>query len=114
LAFFLLFFPPASLTGQWSLFAWLTATVVATRAAMTLFHVPHIALGAELSDDYEERTTVVSFRMFFSTLGSLLVYVLGFGWFFTDARGGQIESANYVPFALTIAILMAVTVLWSG
>jgi glycoside/pentoside/hexuronide:cation symporter, GPH family len=114
LSFFLLFFPPASITSQWGLFAWLTVTVLATRAAMTLFHVPHIALGAELSDDYEERTTIVSVRMFFSVLGSLLVYLLGFAWFFSDARGGQVEPANYTPFALTIAVLMAVTVLWSG
>ena len=113
-AFFLLFFPPASALGQWGLFAWLTATVVLTRAAMTLYHVPHIALGAELSDDYEERTTVVSFRTFFSTLGGLLAYVLGFGWFFADSRGGQIEPANYPPFALGIAVVMAVTILWSG
>ncbi|HEX7036493.1 MAG TPA: MFS transporter [Pseudomonadales bacterium] len=113
-AFFLLFFPPAIISGQWALFAWLTVTVVAVRAAMTLFHVPHIALGAELSDDYEERTTVVSVRTFFSTFGSLMVYVLGFGLFFTEARGGQIEPSNYGPFGATIAVLMAVTALWSG
>ena len=113
-AFFLLFFPPASLLGQWGLFAWLTGTVVMVRAAMTLYHVPHIALGAELSDDYEERTTVVSFRTFFSTLGGLLAYVLGFGWFFADARGGQVEASNYPPFAFAVAVLMAVTIFWSG
>ena len=50
-SFFLLFFPPAAINGQWALFAWLTVTVIAVRAAMTLFHVPPIALGAELADD---------------------------------------------------------------
>jgi Na+/melibiose symporter-like transporter len=114
IAFFLLFFPPATMLGQWGLFAWLTVTVVLTRAAMTLYHVPHIALGAELSDDYEERTTVVSFRTFFSMLGGLLAYLLGLGWFFADSRGGQVEVANYAPFALVVAILMAVTILWSA
>jgi len=113
-AFFLLFFPPAAVLGQWGLFAWLTGTVVLTRAAMTLYHVPHIALGAELSDDYEERTTVVSYRLFFGTFGGLLAYILGFGWFFADARGGQIEPSNYAPFAVTVAVLMALTILWSA
>lgn len=112
--FFLLFYPPATVLGQWGLFAWLTVTVVLTRAAMTLFHVPHIALGAELTDDYRERTTVVSFRYFFSTFGGLMVFVLGFGWFFADSRGGQVNPANYAPFALTLAVIMAVTVLWTG
>jgi len=113
-SFFLMFFPPSEVLGQWGLFAWLTVTVVLTRAAMTLFHVPHIALGAELSDDYEERTVVVSYRYFFGTFGGLLVYLIGFGWFFTDNRGGQVNVANYAPFALTVAVLMAVTVLWTG
>jgi glycoside/pentoside/hexuronide:cation symporter, GPH family len=113
-AFYLLFFPPAAFLGQWGLFVWLTVTVVLTRGAMTLFHVPHIALGAELSDDYEERTTVVSYRYFFSTFGGLLVFVLGFGWFFVDARGGQVNPDNYPPFALAVALIMGITVLWTG
>jgi Na+/melibiose symporter-like transporter len=113
-AFFLMFYPPSSLLGEWGLFAWMTVTVVLTRAAMTLFHVPHIALGAELSDDYEERTTVVSYRYFCSTFGSLLVFVLGFGWFFADARGGQVAPQNYAPFALTLAVIMVASVLWTG
>lgn len=113
-AFFLMFFPPVSVLGQWGLFAWLTVTVVLTRAAMTLFHVPHIALGAELTDDYEERTTVVSYRYFFSTFGGLLVYVLGLGVFFAESRGGQVEPANYAPFALTIAAIMLVSMAWTG
>lgn len=113
-SFFLLFLPPAFVSGQWSLFIWLTVTVVLTRSAMTLFHVPHIALGAELSDDYEERTTIVSYRYFFSTLGSLLVYGVGFGWFFAESRGGQVEPANYAPFAFTIALIMGLSVLWAG
>ncbi len=114
ITFFLLFCPPVSQLGPWGLFAWLLVTVVLTRAAMTLYHVPHIALGAELSDDYAERTTIVGFRTFFGTLGGLLAYVLGFGWFFSEPRGGQIEIANYAPFALTLAVLMAVTIFWSG
>lgn len=113
-AFFLMFLPPVSVLGQWGLFAWLTVTVVLTRAAMTLFHVPHIALGAELTDDYEERTIVVSYRYFFSTFGGLLVYVLGLGVFFAESRGGQVEPANYAPFALTIAAIMLVSMLWTG
>ncbi len=111
-AFVLLFLPPVSLLGQWGLFAWLTVTVLLTRVAMTVFHVPHISLGAELSDDYEERTTVVSFRYFFSTFGGLLVYALGFGLFFTDSRGGQVNEMNYPPFALTVAAIAIITVFW--
>jgi Na+/melibiose symporter-like transporter len=112
-AFGLLFLPPEGL-GQTGLFLWLAVTVVLVRAAMTLYHVPHLALGAELSNDYEERTTVVAFRTFFGTFGGLLAYLVGFAVFFTDARGGQVNGANYGPFAITVAVLMIVTIFWSG
>ena len=113
-SFVLLFLPPVSMLDQWGLFLWLTATVLLTRVALTVFYVPHTSLGAELSEDYEERTTVVSFRYFFATFGGLLVYVLGFGWFFADARGGQTNAANYAPFAFTVAAIAAASVFWTG
>ena len=46
----LLYFPPTGL-GQTGLFLWLLGVALLVRAAMTLYHVPHMALGAELSDD---------------------------------------------------------------
>lgn len=112
-AFFLLFAPPSGMS-QWVLFAWLLMTILLTRAAMTLYHVPHIALGAELTSDYEERTRVVAYRTFFGTFGGLLAYLVGFGFFFTDARGGQLNAANYAPYALIVSVLMAGTILWSA
>ena len=44
---------------------------------MTLYHVPHLALGAELSTDYQERTSVVVYRLFFQIAGTALVFLLG-------------------------------------
>src|SRR5690606_25534657 len=46
-SFALLFRPPEGL-GQLGLFGWLTLFAVATRVSMTLYFVPHLALGAEL------------------------------------------------------------------
>ncbi len=115
-AFFFLFSPPEGL-GQAGLFAWLLTFAILTRAAMTLYHVPHIALGAELSDDFHERTTVVAFRQFFSTFGALLAYVIGFGVFFyvsSDYPRGQFRVSAYSPFAITLSVLMVVSILISG
>ena len=114
--FYLLFVPPDGLS-TWGLFAWLTVFIVLTRAAMTLYHVPHIALGAELSDDYEERTRIVSMRYFLSFVGWLLAYYLGFGWFFADSPEfprGQFNTEAYGPFALVMGLIMFVTIIWSG
>ena len=116
IAFFLLFNPPADL-GQMGLFVWLLTFAVLTRAAMTLYHVPHIALGAELTEDFEERTTVVAFRQFFSTFGTLAAYIIGFMLFFystPDVPRGQFRVEAYAPFAMALGLLMVVSILVSA
>ncbi|MFT7112887.1 MAG: GPH family glycoside/pentoside/hexuronide:cation symporter, partial [Porticoccaceae bacterium] len=44
IAYVALFNPPTSF-GQMGLFIWLTLGAIAVRAAMTLYHVPYLALG---------------------------------------------------------------------
>ena len=113
--FYLLFVPPAGLS-ELNLFLWLTVLAVLTRGAMTLYHVPHLALGAELSDDYEERTTIVSYRQAFGVIGTLLTLAMGFLVFFVDQgeTKGNLIAAAYPPFALTASVLMIVSILWSA
>ena len=113
LAFIGLFSPPAGL-GEWGLFAWLTVFAILTRGAMTLYHVPHLALGAELTEHFDERTRIVAYRQFFGTLGSAGVYAIGLGYFFADDRGGRLAIENYAPFALTMGVLMLVTIWYSA
>lgn len=110
-AFFLLFSPPDGL-GETGLFLWLMTMAVLTRGAMTLYHVPHLALGAELSDDYEERTSIVSYRTIFGVLGNASVILLGFSFFFVDREGvvGTLRGEAYPAFALAFAALMCGTI----
>ncbi len=114
--FYLLFSPPEGLS-EIGLFLWLTVTVLLTRGAMTLYHVPHIALGAELSTDYHERSQVVSYRYVFGFVGFFISYGLGFAWFFRDTPefpNGQFNAGAYEPYAISLAVLMAITIIWSG
>ena len=116
ISFFLLFSPPEGLS-EWGLFFWLATMVLLTRASMTLYHVPHIALGAELSTDYQERSQIVSFRYVLSFTGFFLCYGLGFAWFFRDTPefpNGQFNVSAYQPFAITLSVVMAATILWSA
>jgi len=115
LGFFLLFSPPD--LSEFGLFLWLLTFAIFTRVSMTLYHVPHIALGAELSQDFVERTTVVAYRQFFSTFGALLSYGIGFGLFFyasPEVPYGQFRVESYSPFALSLAALMVASVLISA
>ena len=113
LAFIGLFSPPSGL-GEWGLFAWLTVFAILTRGAMTLYHVPHLALGAELTENFHERTRVVAFRQFFAAAGAAAAIIIGVGYFFADARGGQLEAANYMPYAISLGVLMVATVWYSA
>ncbi|MEM8767166.1 MAG: MFS transporter [Pseudomonadota bacterium] len=116
ISFFMLFNPPQDL-GQSGLFFWLLLFAVLTRASMTLYHVPHIALGAELTEDFEERTTVVAFRQFFSTFGQLAAFIVGFTLFFyesPDLPRGQFRVEAYAPFAMTAGLLMVVSIITSA
>jgi GPH family glycoside/pentoside/hexuronide:cation symporter len=108
LAFWGLFSPPdLSTTG---LAIWLLGFSILTRAAMTLYHVPHMSLGAELTENFEERTSIVAFRQAFAYLGSLLAVTAAFGYFFTDARGGRLNAGGYPPFAAVLAVVMTLTI----
>ena len=72
------FRPPAFIDEQIELGLWLLTMVVGIRAAITLFHVPHMALGAELTLDYDERTRVVSARSISAVIGTALIVVAYF------------------------------------
>jgi Na+/melibiose symporter-like transporter len=112
-SFTLLFVPPAGL-GEGGLFAWLLACTMAVRAAMTLYGVPHMALGAELSADYAERTSVVAYRNAFGFVGGVLVVAVGWGYFFRAQPGfpeGQLNPAQYPWFGVCCGLAAAASVL---
>jgi Na+/melibiose symporter-like transporter len=114
-AMFGLFSPPAGL-GTWGLFAWLTAGAIAVRGSMTLYHVPHNSLGAELSEDYAERTRVVGYRVVFGVVGLGLAPALGFFVFLREGADGAgiRDHAAYAAYAATLGALMIATVWWSA
>lgn len=101
-----------SLPSGWSvtaLFAWLTLLSIGLRVSISLFLLPYNAVGAELSDDYEERSSIAAWRWAFAMLGAVVTVVLGFG-VFLGGEGGLSRRAAYLPFALSSAILIAVGV----
>ncbi len=105
--FFIGLFNPPELE-EFTLFLWLTVFSVGTRAMMTLYYVPHVSLGAELSEDFNERTEVVAYRYFFSYVGGILTYIIGFVVYFPDT---QFNVEAYAPFGITLSLLMMASIL---
>ena len=72
--FLAVFSPPESMQGQ-SLDLWMMIAILSFYSAITLLNVPHMALGAELSEDYHERTRLFGVRHIGFTLGTILALV---------------------------------------
>ena len=108
LTFYLVFAPPQGLS-QAGLFSWLLGFTVLARLSMTLFHVPHLALGAELSPDYTARTRIVATRMVYERIGAALAGMLGLVVFMRPTEAfpdGKLNPDAYGPFAAVCACLM--------
>lgn len=115
ITFYLLFAPPDGLNAT-GLFFWLTGFSILSRAGMALFHVPHLALGAELSDHYTERSTIVAMRSVFAALGSVFALLMGLNVFMAPTQSfpiGQLNPSVYSPFALAMAFSMGFVILIS-
>ncbi len=103
-AFALLFSIPAAATGLTLMF-YATLCSMAVRVGQSVFHLPYVAVGAEVTDDYNERSSIVTYRVSFSMLGTFLAIGLGLGVFMAGP-GGLNERSSYVPFGWTCAALI--------
>jgi GPH family glycoside/pentoside/hexuronide:cation symporter len=106
IGFALLFSIPSSL-GGFGLLAYATLCAMAVRIGQSFFNLPYVAVGAEVSDDYHERSSIVAYRISFSMLGTFAAISLGLSWFLAGPSG-LLDRAAYVPFAWTLAAIVVV------
>jgi len=109
--FVLLYLPPVGLSGT-GLFLWFTVFATLHRQAMTLYQVPHLALGAELSSDYHERSVVMSYGTLFMVVGGAGTYFFGWTWF--SKAGGVATRSAYPGMAMGVALMAAVAIFVSA
>jgi Na+/melibiose symporter-like transporter len=110
--FFLIFNPPAGL-GEIELGAWLVVWTLLTRIALTFYHVPHLALGAEMAHDYNQRSTLYSFNTFFSIFGAAGGTAIAYALFFPttpEYNPGLLNPHGYVLFSICFGIAVAAAV----
>ncbi|MBT3530539.1 MAG: MFS transporter [Gammaproteobacteria bacterium] len=121
LSIYCIFNPPESLIAgaegptQMGLFAWLCVWTILSRIFLTLYHVPHLALGGEMSKDQHTRSQLFSFNTFFS-FGTLAIFSFAaFRVFFAGERvresdgelvPGHLDAAAYDPLIFTAAVII--------
>ncbi|MEV8218622.1 MFS transporter [Microbacterium sp. NPDC077391] len=112
IAFVLTFAVPAGIgpvaSGAWVLIAFMLAAT-----CFSLFQVPYIALPAELTDDYRERTRLLTWRVVMLTVAILLFGAGGpeiRGMFEGDPLLGYLVMAAVAAVLLGVGLFVASTV----
>ena len=105
-----LFSPPELVRESTALLAaWLLFWSLWVRTFITCFAVPHLALSAELSTDYQERSQLLGLRLGVMFLVTLLLPSIGLLLVFREVDGidGRFVVANYPLYGLMSAGLVA-------
>jgi Na+/melibiose symporter-like transporter len=113
ISFYCLFNPPSGFSEA-AYFAWLLIFAILVRGSLTLYHVPHLALGAELTEDYDQRSLLYSMSTFFGFLGGALVVPVSYTLFFPTTEAfnpALLNQEAYQPWALSAGAVMIVSIL---
>ena len=101
--------PPEWVLGeQMTLFTYLVVMAVSIRMCLTFFEVPNTALISELSEDYDERTRMMSLRYMFGWIGGIGMAILAYTVFLreTSEGGGVFQQEGFGHYGIAAAILM--------
>jgi GPH family glycoside/pentoside/hexuronide:cation symporter len=125
IAIYCIFNPPAMLiddaggADQLLLFLWLSVWTVLSRGFLTLYSVPHLALGAELSKDQHQRSLLFSANTIVTYISAASFVFIAWGVFFagdrTRASDGQIvpghlDAAAYSPVVFMACALVLIAI----
>ena len=118
-SFVFLFSPPESLQNtQWPLFAWLLMSVIMMRTFLTVFYIPQNAMGAELTDDYHERTSIVNFRTNLGWMAGVILPAVSLAVLFVsvDGQDGRFIYENYHRYgwASFVVVIIACAICIAG
>ena len=97
-------------TNNWYLFAYYIIIATLFNLAYTAVNLPYTALTPELTQDYNERTNLNSFRFAFSIGGSILSLILA--TFIFQAYPNE-PVRQYFVLGLSSSIISMVAILWS-
>ena len=107
--FVMLYGPPDNvLSDQGQLFTWLLVSMMLVRTALTFFMVPYLALGAEITDDYHERTQLAGMRTHMAWIIGTLVSATALFFLFNEENGldGRFVIDNYHFFGWVNGLLV--------
>jgi Na+/melibiose symporter-like transporter len=118
LSYFFLWNPPV----EWSdsaIFWYLLVLAVFIRTFITLYETPSAALTPELSEEYTERSTLLSFRYYFGWTGGNAMTVMMFFFIFpalatATIPDGRFNRESYEILGITGSVLIFISIMVSS
>ncbi len=109
--FFLLTFAVPSGMGPGPAGVWVLIAFMATATAFSLFQVPYIALPAELTPGYDQRTRLLSVRV---AVLAVAILLFGAGGPALRSLGGENEALGYLLMALVAGVVIGLAMVVSS
>ncbi|MEK9823152.1 MAG: MFS transporter [Gammaproteobacteria bacterium] len=107
-AYYFLWAPPA--WDENALFLYFVCMAVMIRTLITFYEIPSTALVAELTEDYDVRTEMMSYRYFFAWWGGLTMAVLNYLVFLPEEKGGLEYDEGWTKYGLTASIIIFLSI----
>jgi Na+/melibiose symporter-like transporter len=114
--YWLLWSPPGEMSPA-ILFAYFLLVSVVVRIGISIYEIPSASLVPELTQHYDERTALISYRFFFGWWGGLGMTVLAYAVFLQPESAhpvGVLNPQGYHRYGLTAAILILAAILVSA
>lgn len=115
ISYVLLWTPPAG--NPTAAFIYLMVVAIVIRTFITLYEIPSTALAAELSTNYDERTSILSYRYFFGWWGGLAMSLAALKIFLRPTAEqpiGQLNAEGYLNYGIVAAMVMFAAILISA
>lgn len=113
ICYFLLWVPPSGLSGN-ALFPYILVLAILIRILITFFEVPSSALSAELTSEYDERTSLFSYRYFFGWAGGTIMATIALAVFLVPTEtisNGLLNIEGYRVYAVVASLMILISIL---
>ncbi len=113
IAYYFVWNPPLDASPQ-MLWFYLLFIAILVRTLITFYEVPSSSLVAELTDDYDGRTSFLAFRSFFGWVGGVTLAVIALSVFLVPKPGvenGYFNVEGYGRYGLLSAVMIFVSIL---
>lgn len=118
LSYYFLWSPPEGWSDL-AMYGYIAGLAIIIRTFVTFYETPSSAMAPELAEDYDERSSLISYRYYFGWTGgnlmTLIMFFLIAPAFATEAQpDGTLSAATYQIYGLVGAFMIFIAILFSA